>query len=90
MTQHYIICYTIDRSMENLSPKFLKRVGDGKFVTKRGKTKKPRRRTMITYQNKLTKLKHQYIKLSKSEKFKSKFPTEKSFLDKYKLKEVTK
>lgn len=56
---------------------------------KRKKHYKKRKRTLHTYNNKLTKLKSRYNRLSKGEKFKSKYPTFDSFIRTIKLKEVS-
>ena len=56
---------------------------------KRKKHYKKRKRTLHTYNNKLSKLKSRYNKLSKGEKFKSKYPTLDSFIKIIKLKEVS-
>ena len=74
----------------DLSKKFLKRVGMGKYVEKKSRKSRPRSRTSYTYQRKLAKLKNTYEKLKKkSAQFATNFPTFQDYAKYYPLKEAS-
>jgi len=77
--------------MLHTSKKWLKETGLGFLITKQGKTKRPRSRTLHTYQNKIKKLQTIYSRLKKKSKsFAGKFSTFDAYAKNYNLKEVKK
>jgi len=87
----------------DLSPKWMKRVGLGKYAPKKTKRRRPRNRTMATFLNKQKKLKTLYGRLFRKSKrakekennpdktyFCDKFPTYESYAKNYNLKQIQK